>query len=68
MTSLEFFVAGFLVGVISTLILCAAARRKRPAEPVAVKAPVEQLGSATTNAPDELARIGHESGAEIFDD
>jgi hypothetical protein len=69
-TSLEFFVVGFLVGVVSTLVLCATARKRGRIEPPVEKAAVatEQLGSATTNAPDELARLGHESGAEIFDD
>ena len=69
MTSLEFFVSGFLIGVISTLLLCAMARkRSRTEEPVAIKAPTEQLGSSVINAPDALAKIGRETGAEITDD
>jgi hypothetical protein len=68
MTSLEFFIVGFLVGTIATLILCAMARKRDRIVPPTYSALTVQQGSATTNAPDELAKLGRETGAEIFDD
>lgn len=71
MTTLESFVSGFLVGVVGTLVLGAIARKRTAAPPLTQAAPpaaAEQLGSATINAPDALAKIGHDTGAEIIDD
>jgi len=67
MSSLEFFIGGFLVGVFATLFLCARARR-RNRQTQAPTPDVSQQGSATTQAPDELSKIGRETGAEIIDD
>jgi hypothetical protein len=67
MTPLEFFIAGFLLGVFITLCCGAFTRRKTEKPPESSK-PTEQLGSATMNAPDQLAKIGRETGAEIIDD
>lgn len=67
MRSLEFFIGGFLIGVLATLATGVYARRRdNDLPPQAIQPPLQ--GSATTNAPDQLAKIGHETGAEIFDD
>jgi|GEM_PF-2547013 len=68
MASIEFFVGGFLVGVFLTLAICARARKACKKEDTTNVSDVTQQGSATTNAPDELSRIGRETGAEIIDD
>jgi hypothetical protein len=65
---LEGFLLGFVVGVVLTLIAVVATRRRRASKELAPQSPTDSVGTIPHTDRDAAAKIGRESGGEVFDD